>query len=156
MSTIHQNRYGRFLSKIKGGEFKRNSCWIWGGATKGNGYGNFRWGDRVYVTAHKAAHMLFVGPVPDGDDVCHTCDNRYCVNPDHLFLGSRVENMLDASEKGRLVRGQGKRLPESVLQEIQRLLALNMTPKQIGEITGVSEWTIGGISRRGLYSQEGC
>lgn len=153
MSTIHQNRYGRFMSKLQPGSFKRNECWIWAGATKGNGYGNFRWADREYLPAHKAAYQLFVGPVPAEMDVCHTCDIRYCVNPDHLFLGSRIENMADASGKGRLKRGRGKKLPETVLQEVRRLIALSMTTKQIEEATGVSEWTISRIAAGAIYGE---
>ncbi len=154
MTTLHQNRYGRFLSKVKG-EFGRDVCWVWTGATKGNGYGNFRWGDGEYVTAHRAAYRLFVGEIDGGLDVCHACDNRFCVNPDHLFLGDRQENMLDASAKGRMIRGQGKKLPEATIQEVRRLVALGQTPKQISLATGVSDWTIAGIKRGDLYDQRG-
>ena len=156
MSTIHQNRYGRFLSKVKHEGFKRGDCWVWSGATKGNGYGNFRWADGKYMPAHKAAYLLFVGSIPDGMDVCHSCDVRYCVNPDHLFLGTRTENMDDASCKGRLKRspsGRRRKLTEAQAQEVRRLLDLNMTPKQIEEITGVGEWSVGAISRGEIYGE---
>ncbi|MFE1815603.1 HNH endonuclease [Metapseudomonas otitidis] len=156
MSTIHQNRYGRFLSKVKQEGFRRGDCWIWAGATKGNGYGNFRWADREYMTAHKAAYLLFVGNVPEGMDVCHTCDVRYCVNPDHLFLGTRIENMEDASGKGRLKRsisGRRLKLNEAQAQEVRRLLDLKMTPKQIKDATGVSEWSVGAIARGEIYGK---
>lgn len=156
MSTIHQNRYGRFMSKLQPGGFKRDECWIWAGATKGNGYGNFRWADGEYTTAHKAAYLLFVGEVPDEIDVCHSCDIRYCVNPDHLFLGSRIENMADASGKGRLKRnpsGRRTRLLEAQVQEVRRLIELSMTPKQIEAATGVGEWTVSQIINGAIYGE---
>lgn len=158
MSTTHQNRYGRFMSKLQPCRFKRDECWIWAGATKGNGYGNFRWADREYMTAHKAAYLLFVGSVPDQMDVCHSCDIRYCVNPDHLFIGSRIENMADASGKGRLKRdpsGRRARLRKAQVQvqEVRRFIALGMTPKQIEASTGVGEWTVGRIISGAIYGE---
>lgn len=62
-------------------------------------------GDKVY--AHRYAYELVNGPIPDGIDVCHRCDNRGCVRFDHLFAGTRSDNMRDASSKGRIVNHLG-------------------------------------------------
>jgi hypothetical protein len=75
-------------------------CWLWTGALS-NGYGSFRTKDRLYA-AHKASYEAFVGPVPPGSWVLHSCDVRACCNPDHLFTGSRQDNIRDAQVKGRL------------------------------------------------------
>lgn len=79
-------------------------CWIWMNCLS-EGYGSFR---RFYrgktQRAHKASYEAFVGVVPSGFDVCHSCDIRCCCNPAHLFVGTRKENMQDASKKGRLKR----------------------------------------------------
>lgn len=80
-----------------------NGCWIWTAATDGNGYGNLgrgRGGDGC-EKAHRVSYMLANGSIPDGMFVLHRCDNKLCVNPDHLFHGTHLDNMRDMTEKGR-------------------------------------------------------
>ena len=78
-------------------------CWEWPGVVNRKGYGMAWCRDQQRpVLCHRAAYRLWVGDIPGGLLVCHTCDNRRCFNPDHLFLGTFSDNMRDALAKGRL------------------------------------------------------
>lgn len=74
-----------------------SGCWIWLGGLQPSGYGIFR-----RTRAHRLAWELYKGEIPDGKSVCHRCDIPSCVNPEHLFIGTQQENMVDAFKKGRL------------------------------------------------------
>lgn len=80
---------------------KHNGCWEWVGFVSPNGYGVFTFRG-VRERAHRASWRIHFGGIPDGMYVCHKCDNRKCVNPQHLFIGSQSDNMVDAFQKGRI------------------------------------------------------
>lgn len=136
----------------------RSGCWLWTGAMRPNGYGQMFYAGRP-AKAHRVSFELHNGAIPTGLDVCHKCDNRRCVNPAHLFLGTRLDNMRDCAAKGRLSRGEqhGVRI-RGELQGLSRLrsadvveirqLGMHESKAVLARRFGVSETTIGDVLRR--------
>jgi len=116
------------------------SCWEWI-AGKCEGYGCLSIGNRTRL-AHRIAHELFIGPIPKGLCVLHRCDNRGCVNPKHLFLGTKGDNARDAKEKGRNTRGQihgSAKLSNDQARKIKtELLPSGMSKSDIARTFGIS------------------
>ena len=95
----------RLYSKVAINE--HSGCWEWTGSTR-NGYGRIIVGSRTDGTrrnesAHRVSYALNYGEIPEGYEICHKCDNPLCINPEHLFLGTRADNIADRERKGRNV-----------------------------------------------------
>src|SRR3990172_11012531 len=126
----------RFLAKIT----KTKTCWLWK-ESKGR-YAHFRlFGKPVRI--NRAAYILFIGPIPEGYEVCHTCDNTKCVRPSHLFLGTHLDNMVDMVNKSRAVGHVGENNPNAKLSKediivIRTLLNIGKKPRHILPLFAIS------------------
>lgn len=98
----HDPRYAslteRFWRRV---DRDQQGCWLWKGTTIGHGYGSLANKGRP-VYAHRLSWEIHYGPIPPGIFVCHHCDVRNCVRPDHLFLGTHLDNVRDMLSKGRM------------------------------------------------------
>lgn len=107
----------RLMSHIRINE--ATGCWEWQGS-KRRGYGRMIVGSRTdgtrkSMSAHRVSYELENGKIPDGMDVCHKCDNPCCVNPAHLFIGTRQDNIDDRERKGRNNPPKGESNPKAKL-----------------------------------------
>lgn len=128
------------------------TCHLWTGYTQPNGYGYVNAAGRS-IAAHRLALALTGIAVPKGKDVCHRCDVRNCVNPDHLYVGTRKENMADCSDRGRHNKPLGEahwraKLSRSDVENIRNLRAKGTKVVTIAKAFGVTHPTISRICRR--------
>lgn len=152
----------RFWEKVT----KTESCWLWNAATFKTGYGAIGVGSKVEY-AHRLSWNIHFGEIPNGHEVCHKCDVRNCVNPSHLFTGTRLDNVRDAVSKGRNAKGStsGMRLhperhhrgewhPQHKLRECDVVSIRNMykttamSQKQIGQLFAITQTAVGLIVRK--------
>ena len=149
MPGCRGSREERFWAKVDKGPHP-NGCWLWNASLSSSGYGQLaapRRGARPRG-AHIISWELHHGPVPDGLCVLHKCDVRRCVNPDHLFTGTRGDNGRDMAEKKRSPYGTSRWNAKLTDAEIPRIRALSrhgVPQRQIGEIFGVAQYTISAI-----------
>lgn len=138
---------------------KSDGCWTWQASRDKDGYGNFRaeHDGVIYTKAHRYSYALHKGKVPSLLQVCHTCDNRPCVRPDHLFLGTSRENHLDKMAKGRHRGPSGEGHPFARLTEEQAKAILS-DPRPYAQIAneyGVHKQTISSLKNRDSWAHLG-
>lgn len=152
-------RIARFWSKVDVTTACR--CWTWKGSVGGNGYGKFRLPGRKSAHAHRVAWELANGQ-PLGDRfACHTCDNKVCVNPMHLYAGDRLTNAADAVARGRIVgrdqrgeRNGNARLTEEQVSAIRTMIAEGVPNTHIAPKFGVTHSLVSRIRRGRSWTSE--
>ena len=98
-----------------------NECWGWSGKFHDYGYGTLRYNSKKW-TAHRFSYIYHIGNIPSGMFVCHHCDNPKCTNPNHLFLGTNLDNINDCIKKGRhpfSANNREKRIEEARNAKVQ-------------------------------------
>lgn len=129
----------RFWEKVE----KTDGCWLWRSKIARDGYGHFTTANSVSQRAHRVAFELSYGPIPTGALVLHKCDNRRCVNPDHLFLGDYRDNARDMVAKGR--QWGRRKLTDDQVRLILKLLADGRSQQSIADEVGISQITVSRI-----------
>lgn len=124
-----------------------DACWHWKGFVHPNGYGQL-----PPTLAHRASWEIHNGPIPEGLQILHKCDNRKCVNPKHLFLGTQLDNMHDMINKGRAVRVPmlGEKNPRAKINKqivhlIREKSDSGMKPGPIAKELGISVNAVRGV-----------
>lgn len=117
-----------------------SQCWNFAGHLDADGYGVITKGSAPY-RAHRAAHEVWIGPIPGGHLIRHTCDNRRCINPSHLLTGLPADNTRDAQERERLANGERHGMHKLTDDEVDAMR---------------DEYARGGVTQRALALQYGC
>lgn len=128
---------------------RQNACWCFTGAGIQNGYGQIGVASGVAALAHRVSYELFCGEIPVGSMVLHTCDNRRCVKPSHLYLGDRLDNAADAVRKGRHAHGSGHGRAKLTEEQVRVIYARVVIDGELPDVVA-SDYEITGPTVRDI------
>jgi len=152
---LPEKHFYRFISRIKASE---DGCWEWSRGKISTGYGLYSVGYKRYYT-HRLSYELFVGPIPESKHVLHSCDNPPCCNPEHLSVGTPLDNTNDAITKGRLDNKGSKngrsKLTESIVLEIRNTYTKDTNIIDISNKYEITTATCRAILRGSLWKHVG-
>jgi hypothetical protein len=158
VSSLKRDHDQRLREKY---EVNLNDCWEWTAYLNYLGYGVVSWhwrGKSKSTGAHRLAYEIWVGPIPDKLCVLHKCDNRKCINPDHLYVGTQAQNMRDMAERGgRKGIGCGDKNGRAKLtmkqaRQIRKIYSTgNHSQDSIATKFGVSQFAVSRIVRNKRY-----
>lgn len=123
-----------------------SGCWLWMASLGEKGYGEF-WFENQMRRAHRVAWALYRGTINDLH-VLHHCDNRVCVNPDHLYLGTHVQNMAQRESRGMTIRGSRSPLAKLTEEDVAYIRRSTMTRRELMQIYNLSSGAIQHILQR--------
>lgn len=140
------NTVEKFFERI--GCPNENGCMEWNGTVNDNGRPRFKLGGK-YRDGSRLAYELQYGPIPAGMNVCHTCDNGLCCNPEHLFLGTTQDNVADRVAKGRSAAGETHGCVKLTEDIVRQILACDYSAygskARAAKAYGISQSTLGRI-----------
>ena len=118
----------------------KDECWEWNGCTIPNGYGKIQIFKKSYLV-HRISWLIHFGYYPEGKLVCHICDNKKCVNPSHLFLGTHKDNYEDSAKKDRNCIGERNGFSKLTKEDVLSIVLLKdeMNKMDISRKFGVSD-----------------
>lgn len=149
--------YGRSVAQPKDILFwkrvkKSEGCWLWAGPLTSTGYGDFYTSRYFRCLAHRFSYELAHGSIPQGMEVRHKCDNPPCVNPDHLEMGTHLENMRDSVARNRNAKGERQGCAKLTVYKVQEARTLyasgNFTYQELGHRYQVDRQVISKAIRR--------
>ena len=117
-------------------------CWAWTGQKAAKGYGAMFIGQGRVMRAHRFSWVLHHGTIPEGMNVCHRCDYRSCVNPEHLFLGTNADNNHDMARKGRVASREDNGQAKLTEQAIAHIRGSGENQRAVARLFGVNQSTI--------------
>lgn len=139
-------------------------CWNWMGGIRSCGYGGIKIANKTYLT-HRISYQVHIGDIADGMFVCHKCDNPRCINPDHLFLGTPRDNVVDAICKGRIApivstkgrfkpgrRAHNRLLPDDKVIQIKKMINDGLKVCEIANKANVNRSVVADIKRGQAYA----
>lgn len=125
------------------------NCIEWTKSKDSDGYGH-AWKDGKLKKAHRIAWEEANGPIPNGLCVCHRCNNKGCVNPDHLYLGTHAQNIQDAYNDGLISRPEGEEHYKTKLtaDDVIAIRSDTRTQSAIAKAYGITQGAVSGIINR--------
>lgn len=155
MGALAPDRIPRFWAKVD----RSGECWEWTAAVDVGGYGMFATGSGM-ARAHRVSWVLENGPLTDGSILLHRCDNRRCVRPKHLYLGTMRENVADMDARGHRARGyrmsrrgqahQAAKITDEQVAAIRVLRAAGWQQRRVAALFGISHTHVGHIEQSKL------
>ena len=143
----NRSELDRFMSYV---DKCSTGCWLWTGFRMKNGYGQFshRVRSDPHELAHRASFRLFKGTIEPGMEILHACDTPSCVNPDHLSVGTRIDNMQDAKRKGRNARGEHHGRSKLTAEAVLAIRNSTDPQKEVAAQFSISQKTVSEIRLR--------